>query len=261
MRDDDVVLVVKYSTEQPLELAALTSSLGALSDEYRRRYGDTGAVLVVDHIREGSVVAILKGMAKAAVSAVDPTGGALVAFTLDTIAPFAGDFSGLLNALANFGRDAASDADIRRADKSSLRAAKAFVQPALNGNPIQLYGDVDQIVQNNVYIDSMKAGDIVRNVTHLMAAMPGDDERFKAEPLALYQLRDARAGDLGYIDRFDKRPKRLIFANDSVKDEIIHGERPFDMFFFVSGVVRTAGGEVASYYIESIDGVTEKDAA
>jgi hypothetical protein len=259
--DADARLVVRFDTSKPLELADLTTSLTALSDEYRRQYGSDGAILVVDHITEGSVVAVLRGVAKATIASVDPSGGALVPFVLDTIAPFGGDFSGLLNALANYGREPRADSDLRRAEKPALKAAKAFIQPALNGNPIQLYGDGHKIVQNNINIDASKAGDIARTVNHLLAAMPGEDHRFEAEPMALYQLRDARAGDLGYLDRFDKRPRRLTFANDGVKDAVIHSARPFDVFFFVSGVVRTAGGEVASYHIETIDGVTEKDAA
>lgn len=260
MTDDDARLVIRFDTAKPLELSVLTTSLSALADEYRRQYGGKGATLVVERINEGSVVAILKGVAKATVASVDPSGGALVPFVLETIAPFADDFSGLLNALANYGRDTRADKNLRTTDKATLKAAKAFIQPALNGNPIQMYGDGHEIVQNNIYIDASKAGDIKRTVDHLIAAMPGED-RFESEPMALYQLRDAKAGDLGYIDRFDNRPRRLTFASDSVKEEIIHADNPFDVFFFVSGVVRTAGGEVASYHIERIDGVTEKDAA
>lgn len=256
--DDADTIVVRYSTEKPLEVATFAASLSALSDQFGRQ--TTDVVLVVDRIEEGSIRAVFRGVAKGFISSVDPTG--LAPFALETIAPFCDSWSGLLQALANYGRDTAADDNLRRADKASLRAAKAFVQPAVNGNAIQVYGEGNEIIQYNFNIDASTGGDIVRNANHLLARLPGEDQRFENEPMALYQLRDARAGDLGFIDRFERRPRRLTFANDGVKDAILHGEaRPFDVFFFVSGVVKTARGEVASYHIERIDGVTEKDAA
>lgn len=259
MTDEVDRLIVRYSTDIPLDVASFAASLAALSDEFGRRHGE--AVLVVDHIVEGSVLAVLKGVAKGLVASVDPMGG-IAPFALETIAPFAGSWSGLLQALANYGRDSRADADLRSVDKSSLKAAKTFVQPAINGNPIQVYGEGNKIIQNNFNIDAHTAADIARHAAHLLAKLPGEDQRFENEPMALYQLRDARAGDLGFIDRFEKRPRRLTFASDDVKNAILHGEaKPFDVFFFVSGTVKTARGEVASYHIERIDGVTEKDAA
>lgn len=262
MSDEIERVVVRYETGIPLEVATFADSLKAVSAEYVRFLPDTGCVLVVESIGEGSVVAVMKGAAKAAIAMADPTGGALVPFALEAAAPFAGHWSGVLEALANYGRDAGADRDLRRVDKSTLKAAKAFVQPAIEGNPIQVYGERNKVIQNNFYIDPSTGGDIVRHANHMLAAMPGEEQRFENEPMALYQLRDARAGDLGFIDRFERRPRRLTFANDAVKEAILRGEaRPFDVFFFVSGVARTARGEIASYHIERIDGVTEKDAA
>jgi len=259
MSDEIDRIVVRYSTDVPLEVSSFTASLGALAEQFDRR--GTGTVLVVDRIEDGSVLAVMKGVAKGLVAAVDPTGG-LIPFTLEVMGPFAGDWSGLLQALANYGRDARADDDLRRTDKAALKAAKTFVQPAINGNTIQVYGEGNKIVQNNINIDANVAGDITRHINHLLARLPGEDERFESEPMALYQLRDAKAGDLGFIDRFERRPRRLTFADETVKSEMLHGvPRPFDVFFFVSGKVKTARGEVASYHIERIDGVTEKDAA
>lgn len=257
---EETRLVIRYETDAPLELTALTSSLDAVAEEFRRFTDGGDSVLIVEEITEGSVKAVLKGVAKAAISSVDPL-FPMTPYALDIIAPFAGHWSGLLLALANYGR-AGADRDLSVTDKATLKAAKAFVQPALNGNPIQLYGDGHEVVQNNIYIDAGTGGDISRVVDHLLAQQPTDDLRFENEPMALYQLRDARKGDLGFIDRFDGKPKRLTFADDGVKSAILHGEAsPFDVFFFVSGVARTARGEIASYHIERIDGVTEKDAA
>lgn len=258
---DETLMVVRYETTAPLELTSLTGSLNALADEYRRFTGDRDTILVIDQITEGSVRAVIRGAARVSAAAIEPLmPGA--SYALDIIAPFVGHWSGLLEALANYGRDSAADRNLRGEDKRSLRAAKSFVQPALAGNAIQFYGDGNKVIQNNFNVTPDRAIDIARHVDHLLAELPDPELRFQSEPMALYQLRDARQGDLGYIDRFDKKPKRLTFASDAVKDAILHGDTsPFDVFFFVSGVARTASGQIASYHIERVDGVTEKDAA
>ena len=249
-------LTIKVANERPLDLFDLTTLLAALADEYRRYTGDEQARLYVDRITEGSVVAELVSMGRDVLQAGRP----LIPLALDMIAPFLGHWSGLLTGLANYGRDAAKDADLRRTEKPSIRNAKNFVQPALNGNPINILGDAT-VNQYNINISPQRAGDIARNATHLLAGPLPDERRFENEPLALYQVRDAPAGDMGYIDRFDIRPRRLTFAGEAVKHAILHAEAPFDVFFYVSGVVKTAGGEVASYHIEQINSSLAKDAA
>lgn len=250
-------LIVKIENNEPLDVLDLTASLSAIADEYRRYAKDENARLVVERVSEGSVVAQLVS----ATQSVMMNGAPLIAIALDTIAPFAGHWSGLLNGLASYGRDSAKDSDLRRTDKQSLRNARNFVQPALHGNPINVQGDAE-ITQININISPEKAGDIVRSVNHLLAGPLPDEHRFEGEPMRLYQVRDARTGDMGFIDRFDRRARRLTFANERVKNDVLHAEAsPFDVFFFVSGVVKTAGGEVASYHIEKIDGVSDRDAA
>lgn len=255
MSETNPGLRIKIENEFPLEVLDLTTSLAAVAEEYRRHSGEDGARLYVERIREGSVIAELTSIAKGTLVA----GAPLIPLAMDSLAPFVGHWSGLLTSLAAYGRDAAKDADVRNADKASLRNAKSFVEPALHGNAINIQGDVN-IGEINLTITPESAGDITRAVRHLLAPMP-DESRFQNEPLQLYQLRDAKAGDMGYIDRFDKRPRRLTFANEEAKREVVHAANPFDVFFFVSGVVKTAGGEVASYHIDKIDGITPKNAA
>lgn len=253
MSEPEPRLTVTVENVQPLDVLDLTASLAAIADEYRRYTGDESARLCVERITEGSVVAQLAPLFTIATP--------LVPIAMDTVAPFLGHWSGLLTGLANYGRSALADADIRRADKASLRNARSFVQPAINGNTVNVQGD-GPVTQWNITINAEKAGDIARNAAHLLAGPLPDEDRFENEPMTLYQVRDAKAGDMGYIDRFDKRPRRLAFANEEVKDAVLHAEAsPFDVFFFVSGIVKTAGGEVASYLINKINGVTSKDAA
>lgn len=258
MSETNPRIIVKIEKERPLDLLDLTASFTAIAEEYRRYSGEEGVRLYVERISEGSIVAEFASIATDALR----FGAPLIPIAMDTIAPFMGHWSGLLTSLANYGRNAVADADLRRADKASLRNARSFVQPAVNGNPINVQGNYATINQFNIIIDPGRGGDIDRAAKHLLTGPLPDEHRFENEPMTLYQIRDARAGDMGHIDKFDKKPRRLTFASEAVKDGVLHAEAsPFDMFFFVSGIVKTAGGEVASYHIERIDGVTEKDAA
>lgn len=254
MSETNPILRIKIENEFPIDVLDLTTSLAAIADEYRRYSGEEGARLVVDRITEGSIIAELGTITKGALIAGSP----MIPIALDSLAPFVGHFGALLQGLATYGRDAAKDADVRGADKASLRNAGNFVEPAMHGNTINVQGDMN-IGTLNLNISPERAGDIQRSVRHLLAPTP-EESRFETEPLQLYQLRDAKAGDMGYIDRFDKRPRRLTFANEEAKRAVVHAANPFDVFFFVSGVVKTAGGEVASYLIDKIDGITPKEA-
>ena len=258
MTETPTRMLVKIEKERPLDLLDLTASLAAVADEYRQFSREEHARLFVDSITEGSVLASLVSIAKD----VRDAGGPLIPIALDSLAPFMGHWGTLLKSLAQYGQGRGTDELARRADKSSLRHAKNFVAPAVNGNAIQVSGENNSVTVNNIVISPETGGNIVRNADHLLSGPLPSEQRFENEPLRLYQVRDAKAGDMGFIDRFDSRPKRLIFGSETVKAEMMHGEvSPFDLFFFVSGVAKTAGGEIASYRIEKIDGVTDRDAA
>lgn len=251
-------MLIKIEKERPLDLLDLTASLSAVADEYRRFSGDERARLYVESITESSVLARLVSMS----GDVLAVGAPLIPLALDSLAPFMGHWGGILTGLANYGRGLGSDEFVRSLDKSSLRHAKDFVAPAVNGNTIKVSGENNTVTVNQVVISPEVGGDIARNATHLLAGELPGEMRFENEPLRLYQVRDAKAGDLGFIDRFSEKPKRLIFASEVVKNEMLHGESsPFDVFFFVTGLAKTAGGEIASYSVEEINGVTARDAA
>lgn len=258
MSETPTRMLVKIEKERPLDLLDLTASLSAIADEYRRFSGDERARLYIESITESSVLAKLFSMSKDIMEA----GAPFVPIAMDSLAPFMGHWGGILTGLANYGRGLSSDELVRGLDKSSLRHAKSFVAPAVNGNAIQISGENNTVTVNQIVISPEAGGDISRNADHLLAGPFPTEMRFENEPLRLYQVRDAKAGDLGFIDRFSSKAKRLTFANETAKTEMLHGEAsPFDVFFFVTGTAKTAGGEIASYHIEKIDGITARDAA
>ena len=258
MSETPTRMLIKIEKERPLDLLDLTTSLSAIADEYRRFSGDEHARLYVESITEGSVIAQLFSMAREVMQA----GAPFLPIALDSLAPFLGHWGGILTGLANYGRGLSSDELIRAIGKATLRHAKDFVAPAVNGNTIEISGENNSVTVNQIVIGPEAGADIARNAAHLLAGPLPSEMRFENEPLRLYQVRDAKAGDLGFIDRFSEKPKRLTFGSDVVKNEMLHGESsPFDVFFFVTGFAKTAGGEIASYNIEKIDGVTLRNVA
>jgi hypothetical protein len=246
-------LRITFENERPIELAEFTASLAAVADEYRRFTGNENGRLCVERITEGSIDTFLTEVAQDVgpfVQAVQPMVGIFIKHWFD-----------LLKMLASYGKDAITDKKAKQALRSSIRNAMTFVNPVINGNPMIVTGDYNTVTQ--VFnVDVEAAGDILRNGRHLLAPDIAEEARFSNEAMKLYQARDAKAGDLGFIDRFGSKARRLIFATDAIKSEILHCERgPFDVFFYVSGLVKTAGGEVAGYYIDKIDGITERDVA
>ncbi len=247
-------LRIKFENERPVELLEFTAALAAVGDEYRSFRGDNNGCLRVERITEGSIDAVLTDVTSTAM---------IVAPVADQIVKaFSEHWVGLLKAVANYGLDKLSDAKAKSASKRSIKNAIVFARPANNGNAITVTGDNNTVITGPyINVDRSIAEAIITNGSHLLAPDIAEEARFTNEPLKLYQARDAKAGDLGYIDRFSPKPRRLIFADDAVKAEMLHGEaRAFDVFFYVSGLVKTAGGEIAGYYIDKIDGFTERDA-
>lgn len=107
-------------------------------------------------------------------------------------------------------------------------------------------------------IDSPRAAAIAYNATALLGGAIPEERHFESEPMVLWQMRNAppgRAGDMGRIDMFSDRPKKLIFASDDAKRAILDSEHPFAMIYFVTGNAKTAGGKIVAYHIVSVDGV------
>lgn len=246
---------VKFENERPIELLEFTASLAALGNEYRRFAGDEDGYLCVERITEGSIDAILADSG-AILGSIVPIGPTVIQY-------FAEHWVDLLKTVANYGIDKLTDAKAKSLPSSSVKNVMTFAGPASKGNSTFVCGDNNTIVTGPTFnLDAATAATLIQNGRHLLSANPVEEVRFQTEPLKLYQVRDAKKGDLGYIDRFSPKAHRLIFADDSLKAQMLHGEvSPFDVHFFVSGIVKTAGGEIAAYYIDKIDGFTERDAA
>ena len=239
-------ITIEYKNDAPIELIDLTTSLAAIGDQYKRfvtddRGIDNEARLFVHEIRPGSTIAELVAYGKAAADLYDG------AQTLSGFAPY---IYQLLQDVLHL-RPAAQDLD-----KPVVRNTAQIVRPTA----IDSAGQLNLIENNggtvNVFsVSPQDAAAIAHNADHLLNSQLPHEELFTNEPMVLFQLRDAppgRTGDFGIIDRFDaKRPRKLFFASDPLKETILHGE-PFNTVFWVDGVAKTAGGKVEAYVITKL---------
>lgn len=245
MSESGTGIVIKYENKGAMDVLDFTASLAAIADEFSR-YDESDARLVIDRIENGSIIAFLMA---------NPSALTLGSFALKSVAPFVGNFEGVLNAIADLSESS------RRLDSATVKNARAFVRPAANNGGIA-FGDNTSIgTLNYINITPDKAARIANNADHLLAAPFPSEHRFTEQPLALYQVRDAKKGDIGFIDAFDAKPRKLTFANDNIKNAIAHFDgNPFEVLFFVSGIARTAGGKIASYHITDLHSVEPRDA-
>lgn len=249
-------IVVEYKNERPIELLDLTASLAALGEQFKHFIAEHEAVdfaprLYVHQIRPGSIIAELIPWLQQA---------DFVLKHREELAGFVTHWREILEAILHLNNRAKS------IQKPTLRSVRNFVAPIAKDNGAQL----NIITQDNaaptvnvlvINMRSEEAKMISHNAGHLLARGVPTEEAFDNEPLTLFQMRDARAGDMGFIDRFSEKPVKLTFASDETKNAILHhSDNPWDTIFFVSGVVKTAGGNVAAYHIRALDGVVPKDA-
>ena len=250
-------IVVEYKNERPIELLDLTASLAAFGEQFKNFIAENGAStsaprLYVHQIRPGSIIAELIPW----LEQID-----FVLQHREHIAGFMAIWQETLQSVLNLGTLA------RNLPKPTLRDVRNFVQPIAKDGGSQLnviaQDNSSPVVNINVInIRSDEAAEIVRNAGYLLAKSVPTEDAFSLEPLTLYQMRDARAGDMGFIDRFTDKPVKLTFASEETKNAILHhSDNPWDTIFFVSGTVKTAGGQVAAYHIRSLDDVAPKDAA
>lgn len=254
--EDSQTIVFEIKNKRPVELVDLTASLSAFGEQYKRFVTENGGIdsearLYVHDLRKGSIIAELIPWLKQA---------DLILEHRDKVAGFVTHWKEILEAILHLSDKA------KAIPKPELRAARTIVAPVAKDGGSQLNiiaTDGGQIV-NNFYLGAQEAAAITHNATHLLKnELPGEDH-FSNEPMVLYQMRNAppgKAGDMGFIDRFTTKPIKLTFGDEATKEQILHSAQPFDVYFFVSGTVKTAGGNVAAYHITALDGVSPRDAA
>lgn len=248
-------LIIEIKNERPVELNAFTASLSALGDQFKRFVAEHDGVdpetrLFVHEIRPGSIIAELVELGKTANDLWEHR---------DYIAPFVPVLEDAIKSVLNLTSHA------KTLDRPTIRNIANIVAPIAvdNGSTLQVTDNRGGVINNFFVVDAVQAAAIQHNAQHLLNSEFPDEQRFENEPMILFQLRDAppgKTGDFGIIDRFSEKPRKLFFASDAVKTEILHDNgHPFEQVFWVTGFVKTAGGKVAGYMIHRLVETTPKD--
>lgn len=249
-------LIIEIKNLRPIELGDFASSLHALGNEFssfatNQSGADGDAKLYIKEIRPGStIVELVRWAAQSAIEGIK--------LDENVIGPFMANWQETLKAILNLSDDA------KKLPKSSVKNARAFVEPIAKDNGSQVNIIANDGANVTVFnVSSGSAAQIAYNANHLLAEQMPEETRFQDEPMVLWQVRDgppAKTGDMGRIDRFSEKARKITFGSDSVKGSIMErDENPFGYIFFVSGVVKTAGGRIVAYHILALESSIPKE--
>lgn len=240
-------LTIEFKNERPVELTDLTASFSALGQSYEdfvysRGYDplSKNVRLYIRELRTGSIFAELISLAEQA------------SFIFEHAEIYAGFITNLDELTKYF-------LSLRLgADEPSRREAAQYsqiIEPVAKDGGSQLFLNVkgDVKFENHFHITSEEANAAQNGVRRYLGDRPPVSGFFQSEPLYLSQLRgDTRSkwGDRGVIEKFSRKPVRLIFANEEVKRQILDlHENPFSLVYLVDGEVSTVEDEPVIYKI------------
>lgn len=250
----DHSLIIEFKNKRPIELTRFTASLSAVADQFKRFVSDHGGVdtetrLFVHEIRPGSIVAELIELGEVASDLWE---------NRDYIAPFLPVLQDTVYAILNLTPGA------RDLDRPTIKNVANIVAPVTidHGSQMNFIDNRGGVLTQNFFVTPPDAATIAYNAQHLLNSQLPQEERFTNEPMVLFQLRDAppgRSGDAGIIDRFSANAKKLTFLSDVVKRQMLHENgHPFENIYWVSGLVKTAGGNIVAYQIHDLVDVTPR---
>jgi hypothetical protein len=115
----------------------------------------------------------------------------------------------------------------------------------------------------NFNLNSIEANAVQNRIAHELMRVPKDDnDLFERELLVFYQARDdlkAKTGDKGVIDRLSKRPVKLLFASEEVKQSVLERkENIFRLLFVVDVRSHKLDDRTVAYTVYRVHEVFEK---
>lgn len=248
MLQKDGRLVIEIKNTRPVELIDFTSSLTALGEQYRRFVESVGRTdpdvgdtrLFVHEIRPGSIIAELVPLK-------------------DQLAMFAGsavsaiEFAKDLRAIYEFfliGRGP----DPERAKQDYINCAQ-ILNPVAKDQGSQVLFNVQHMERPefHLHVTATEAAAIqhrIGNHVAMMSERPMSGVLDKAI-FYWYQVRDdlkASAGDRGVIEAVDNRPRKVVFASEDAKKEMLEGAI-FRQVYVVDVEVATVAGKPTVYKI------------
>lgn len=254
---NEAKLVVEYQITRPVELLALTASLMAIGEQYKKyaisaghELAEANVRLLVSQIKQGSIIAEL-------VSYSDQISWVLKHH--EVLAGFATHIIDIAGWLLKY------SGGLAEVNKQDIQQIGHIFDPVANDSGSQMFINVSGEAAPRIEVNYNygQANTIQNNIRKIVDARPLGSERFEKEVLYIRQARDdvrSKAGDRGIIEKFSPDPKKLIFTDDKAKQTILdQAENIFKLAFVVDGEVSYIEGNPALYKIDRVHEAFERE--
>lgn len=247
--EDEIKLTVKIENSQPVELIDLTESLMAFGDEYKRfmQSGNSETLagaelrLYVKEIRTGSIITDVVALAPLYLPYIEHA---------KTVITYAKHLKTVYDYFVGRSKDKPA------LDKTSYNNFAKIIEPVAKDHGSQMFFSptINGNVTFNVSLTSMEANaaqnTIYREVEQLKAA---ESKLHEKVLLHWYQAKkdpESKTGDRATIEDISNQPKKIIFASDSIKAEmLLKAENPFRYAYVVDVMVETVQNRPVAYKI------------
>jgi hypothetical protein len=249
----DVRLIIHIENKQPIELMDLTKSLVSLASQFNDFVKTTANVenreakLYVKQIKTGSVILDLIEIA---------TAGALPFIeNINTIVGFA-DY--LKNGFKYFlGDKSAKNPEFSTKDCTEF---SQIVNPIAkdNGSQFNISTTINGDVTNILVMSSLEANAFQNIIKAESKQMSLPEQKGDYEKVVMYfdttkSNIKADTGNKAIIETIDKKPAKVIFDTDDLKEKILKSdENPLITAFVVNVKVETVKDKIAAYKVMSL---------
>lgn len=254
IQNKDIKLVIEINNKKPIELEDLTKSLISFANEFEnyiaehgQRKEDREAKLYVKEIRTGSVILELVEFAsKTAIPFLE---------NASTIIGFAGHLKDAYNFLMGKSTEKEPPIEFTNTEYKDL---SQIVNPVANdnGSQINISATVNNHIENQIVINSLEANalqNIIEKALQQNKVPALEDDTKRKVLLKWWQMRSdvkAKAGNKGIIDELSNKPMNIIFEDEKLNEEMLHGDyNPNEVAYVVDVKLQTVGGKLVAYKV------------
>lgn len=259
MEQNELTLVVEIKNNDPVELEAFAESLKSLGDEYKRfclahEQAPGDVRLYIKSVSSGSIVTELMTMAAATIPLLTYTGTVF-------------DFTTFLGKAFDFltGKTDSLDAKF---DRNTLVNLSNIVEPIVSdrGAQINLSGaNVQGDLIINQTITHTEANALQNKARRMMDSIH-EPVTGVHEQVVMYWSQakndphSTGAGDKARIESIWRNPVKVLFADDSLKSQVLFDvEHPFTKGYVVDVVVETVNEKPVLYKVFALHEVIDLD--
>jgi|SRR5690554_648076 len=246
-------LEIKINNQKPVVLTDLTMSLLGINQQYQRfiesetnQDYDASTELYIKEVRTGSIIVELVALTMPIVPLVW-SGGSLSEWTTQAKAVI----DWLLGKM---------DTPPKEVSKQDLKQWKNILEPVAKDNGSQLNFTVSDggTVINQFFINSQEANAAQNTILRQLERLEEPDDHIqKNKVMYWYQTKfdtESHTGDKATIEDISKKPLKVIFENNAVKEAMLAGDERFSkpwhkLAYVVDVEVQTINGVAKMYTI------------